>query len=365
MFICPSCGKTLVRQKTLHGICWTCPSCSGRLVGMGPLRKTVTRDVMNAVWARVREKEGVTGRACPGCHLHFLEVYPEHRAHLPPLDVCHRCHLVWFDPGEFDVLPQLQLEKKEEDVSPLVKQAGALLSIQLDREREKRKFLTGESPDEWWKYLPAFFGMPVEQDASGVRYLPVFTWGLSLVILLATLAAFATGIHDAVYRFGFIPADPGRYFGLTFFTSFFLHAGLVHILGNLYFFLVFGDNVEDYLGSWSFLCLVAAATLAGDTLHMMVDRQPAVPVIGASGGISGVLAFYALRFPRVRLAFMVRYFILFRWFAIPAWLGFVLWLLLQSVGVWQQLAGFSHVSALAHLGGAAVGFVFWLGMRER
>ena len=77
-------------------------------------------------------------------------------------------------------------------------------------------------------------------------------------------------------------------------------AGILHLVGNLYFLLIFGDNVEDYLGWRKYLLLIFGATIAGDFVHLLRNRIHE-PSIGASGGISAVLVFYALQFPRADL----------------------------------------------------------------
>ena len=77
-----------------------------------------------------------------------------------------------------------------------------------------------------------------------------------------------------------------------------------------------------------------------------------------------MIVFYALKFPRARLGFMLRWWFAFRWFYVPAWCALVGWLLLQALLTYQQLAGVSNVSALAHLGGAGVGAAAWALWRE-
>ena len=81
-------------------------------------------------------------------------------------------------------------------------------------------------------------------------------------------------------------------------TSFFIHGSLLHLVGNVYFLMVFGDNVENDIGRWRYAALLLAATLAGGFLHIALDVRPLIPCVGASGGIAGVLTYYALRFPR-------------------------------------------------------------------
>jgi membrane associated rhomboid family serine protease len=176
------------------------------------------------------------------------------------------------------------------------------------------------------------------------------------------LYAFPEGM-DAL---ALVPAEPFRMGGLTFATSLLLHAGLLHLFGNLYFLFVFGDNVEDTLGPLRFAILLVIASLAGDVAHILADPQSEVPLVGASGGISGVIAFYALRFPHARLGFLFRIgFHYFRWVNLPAWSAFLLWCGLQVYGAYEQILGFSIVSALAHLSGAGVGVAWWAVSRMR
>src|SRR6266568_1963243 len=153
--------------------------------------------------------------------------------------------------------------------------------------------------------------------------------------------------------------------GLTFLTSFFLHAGVLHLVGNIYFLFVFGDDVENFLRPFRYLALIAVAAFIGDLAHIAADPHSQIPCIGASGGIAGVITFYALNFPKVKLEFLLRYgWWWFRWIRLRAWFVFVLWILFQAVGAWEQVAGISAVSSLAHLGGAVVGFVAWLLWRK-
>jgi membrane associated rhomboid family serine protease len=110
--------------------------------------------------------------------------------------------------------------------------------------------------------------------------------------------------------------------------------------------------------------LLIVATFVGDVTHMMADPRSDVPSIGASGGISGVIVYYALQFPRARLGFLFRFYYRFSWIYFPAYVALIFWALLQLFQLFMQLAGASSISALAHLGGAAVGLGAWLLWRK-
>lgn len=216
---------------------------------------------------------------------------------------------------------------------------------------------------EWWQWLPGILRMPVEerQPTSGAR--PLATWGLAGLILIVSVLAFGD-LEGAIGQFGLIPAEVGRMGGLTLLSSFFLHAGVLHLIGNLYFLLVFGDNVEHFLGPLKFLALIGAATIGGDLLHILVDPDSTVPCIGASGGISGIMAFYALRFPHSRLAVLIFWWLPSSWLRLSARWMFAIWVAQQCFVIWQQANGLGNVSGAAHLGGVFVGFVAWLVFRD-
>jgi membrane associated rhomboid family serine protease len=281
-----------------------------------------------------------------------------------PLDVCAGCHFVWFDPQEFEQLPQQPRQQPaREALSEKTREAMAMAELQADQLRRRGGDFGDEAPEEMWKMIPAVLGMPVEHEVNPIRCWPLLTWGLVAIIGL-TYALTFNSLAAVVESYGLVPAELWRHGGLTLVTSFFLHAGLLHLIGNAYFLWVFGDNVEDHLGLGRYALLIVAAAFVGDVLHAVADPRSTVPCVGASGGISGVIVFYALKFPQARLGFMFRFWMHFRWFYVPAWCALIGWLLLQGLLAHQQLAGVSSVSALAHLGGAGVGAVAWLLWRE-
>jgi membrane associated rhomboid family serine protease len=173
-----------------------------------------------------------------------------------------------------------------------------------------------------------------------------------------------TNPREFITQLGWIPAHPFRWLGLTSLTSFFVHAGWLHLLGNLYFLLAFGPGVESRLGVRRFLLLLAIATLVGDVTHALFEPRKELPTIGASGGISALIVFYAVSFPWNRFVVLLGGRWIFWQLSVPAvfylfcWIGWQLFLLLL------QLSGES-VSALAHLGGFATGLVAFFVWRRR
>jgi len=365
MSVCPRCRERLIRVKTPNGFFFVCRRCQGRAVGLSVLRRLTTRESIKGLWTRAGQPGAKGPLGCPICRRRMSEVGVPVDEQEVVLDVCRGCQFVWFDPKELEQFPPKPPQPSPDEQLPeKVREQIALAEVKLvgERARAEESELTG--PEETWKWIPGVLGMPVESGVHPVRTWPWLTWALAAALVLVFVLTFDE-LHQAALAYGFVPDQAWRYGGLTFLTVFFLHAGLFHLIGNTYFLLVFGDNVEDYLGRWRYAVLLLAATLAGGVAHLLADPASEIPCVGASGGISGVIVFYALKFPKARLGIFIRYWFLGRWLYMSAAVALVFWLLLQCLLAYQQLAGIGHVSALAHLGGAAVGAVAWLVWRRR
>ncbi len=277
------------------------------------------------------------------------------------MNVCQHCHFIWFDAHEVDTLVPRQPEPVAPELPQKAREMLAIAEVERLSKQAEGPDLDSAAPEESWKQIAALLGMPVEFDAPEEQRRPWATWLLSAAIICASLIAFSN-LREIVQRFGLIPAEATRLGGLTLVTSFFLHAGIIHLAGNMYFLLAFGRAVENFLRPLRYLALIALAAFIGDLAHIALDPRSQTPCMGASGGIAGVITFYALNFPRMRLAFWG--FVWRHWIRLPAWFVFVLWFLFQIIGTLEQKAGMSSVSSAAHLGGAAVGVVAWLVWRK-
>jgi membrane associated rhomboid family serine protease/Zn-finger nucleic acid-binding protein len=361
---CPRCNLPLKQVRMSNGLFWACDTCGGRAVGVELLRRTFTPESINPLWLHAINGEGKTGCRCPSCAHAMLQVALSENARVN-VDVCRLCHFVWFDMHEVEALVPRPLPSTPAEAPQAAREAIAMLKVQELAEQARGTDFDSAPPDEPWKQIAAFLGMPIEFDAASQERRPWATWLLCLLIIGASTFAF-TQLHEIVSRFGLIPAQATRDDGVTFLTSFFLHAGILHLVGNIYFLFVFGDDVENFLRPFRYLALIAFAAFIGDLAHIAADPHSQIPCVGASGGIAGMITFYALNFPRVKLGFLMRYgWWWFRWIRLPSWFVFILWILFQAVGAWEQVAGISAVSSLAHIGGAVVGFVAWLLWRSR
>ena len=357
--ICPRCHTWLSQVKRPQGLVYQCASCRGFAVSIPVLRKLVPQGIIRDLWNRAQEKQSRSGAECPVCRRKMADVAVGGMEKAPIIDVCIRCQFVWFDRRELEQLPPVIVKQPDRETLPLeVREKLAVLELERLKRREQLATAGDQYPEEWWQWIPGLLGLPVELDAPAVRSVPWLTWSITAAMVVTFLLTF-NHLETILDVLGLKPAEFMRLGGLTLITSFFLHGSVWHLLGNGYFLLIFGDQVEDDLGQWRFAALLALAALAGDILHILGDPRSTVPCIGASGGISGIIAFYALRFPSARLGIMLRYFLIFRWIQFPAWAGFVAWLVLQIILAIEQVQGVTNVSALAHLGGCLVCVGAW------
>ncbi|MBJ6724603.1 rhomboid family intramembrane serine protease [Geomesophilobacter sediminis] len=348
--ICPRCRMALRKTLVDKSYVWICPNCSGRAVALPVVRTRIPDSAFRDLWKQGNAAPASVDVPCPVCNVNMCEL----KAGGEVVDLCRSCQFLWFDRNEFENLPQNALPAARAELSPEGKKAVAMLQLDSLKQQQEEKDVGLSSPDNGWELVLGFLGVPVEYNSRTITNLPIATWALSAVIVVVTLLSLGS-LDDIVKEWGLLPVNPLRHGGITFVSSFFLHAGMIHLIGNLYFLVVFGDNVEDVLGPAKFLVLIALAALVGDVAQIVADPRATVPSIGASGGISGILAYYALRFPRAKVG--VLWF--FHWFRFPV--GFVLlfWVGLQILGALTQISGGGQVSSLAHLGGAVVGLLFW------
>jgi membrane associated rhomboid family serine protease len=181
---------------------------------------------------------------------------------------------------------------------------------------------------------------------------------VNLLLIGVNVAVFVLSLSDfenIIFTYGFIPADWSL---LTAFTCMFLHAGLDHIFGNMWFLFTFGDNVEDKFGHLKYLIFYLAAGLAATFINFLVDPLSQIPMVGASGAISGVMGAYIILFPKAKVHTLLGYYLT----TLPAFVMIGIWFLLQLVfGAYSFVGGMgSGIAYWAHIGGFVAGVLFGL-----
>lgn len=210
------------------------------------------------------------------------------------------------------------------------------------------------------------------RDINPTRSAPVVTYLLIALNLAVFVYQFLvlTGSESEllVRQHGVVPYHLFSGYGpslSTPFTSMFMHGGLGHLASNMWFLHVFGDNVEDRLGHARFVAFYLLTGVVSALAHGLVDPESQIPLVGASGAISGVLGAYIVMFPRARVVTLVFFFLL----EIPAFFFLLFWFVMQVFSGFGSLASPSQagVAFFAHVGGfvAGVGFVLLSGVRSQ
>jgi membrane associated rhomboid family serine protease len=216
------------------------------------------------------------------------------------------------------------------------------------------------------------------RDDNPTEIVPFFTMGLILASLGVWVGVQGGGFDPAVLRasvceWGVIPGQvtgapssqalpPGLECGegggpVTLLTSMFLHGGWAHLIGNLWFLWIFGNNVEDSMGHMRFIAFYLLSGLAGAGLQVVSDPGSSVPMVGASGAISGVMGAYIVLYPRVSVHLLVPIFIFITTVRVPAFMMLGYWLVLQLLGGLFVGGPGGGVAFWAHVGGFVAGMV--------
>lgn len=164
---------------------------------------------------------------------------------------------------------------------------------------------------------------------------------------------------------GLVPAEVTAGADLhSIFTSMFLHGGWMHLVGNMLFLWIFGDNLEDIMGHVRYALFYLACGLAAAILQVAADPGSYIPMVGASGAIAGVMGGYLLLFPRAKVDVLFIFIIFFRVFPIPAWIMLGIWFAIQLFSGVNTPSDAGGVAYWAHAGGFIAGLVltwpFWI-----
>ncbi len=335
-FLCPHCRSHLLeplRHKEIE--IDACMHCGGLWFDRHELDKVVhlydpnyhrQGQIVESLGHPVAE----TQKDCPHCQESLLTYEFEQGRDLK-IDVCQTCDGIWLEKGELD-------------------HAKVFYEIPEAIERIQKK-------TTWVHWFFQFFlHLPVEFNIKPRKF-PLITIALLIFNGLLLLPIMMTQSPENIwYGWGLIPQEWGSIsWFVTLLTHQFLHGGWAHLIGNMYFLYILGDNVEDAMGRilfplfYLFCGLVAGMTHVG--YELIWGGSTNIPLIGASGAISGVMAAYLYIFRQAKLTFML---VIFQYKLSPVWY-FGIWL---ATNVLFLILGAAEVSWMAHIGGFIAGLVF-------
>jgi rhomboid family protein len=224
--------------------------------------------------------------------------------------------------------------------------------------------------------------IPLSDDAPrfSTPFVTYFIIALNTITFLFELSVGAQGqraLNSLIYHFGVVPVHFERALvagsapslvGLfvPLLTSMFLHGSWLHVIGNIWFLWIFGDNIEDYLGHFTYLLFYLVSGFAAGVAHIISNAGSSVPSVGASGAIAGVMGAYFVLYPRARV---LMWFPPIFFFHLPAWLVLGYWFLVQFMsGAATSIAETSQSGGIAfwaHVGGFVAGVLLIKVLPER
>jgi membrane associated rhomboid family serine protease len=216
-----------------------------------------------------------------------------------------------------------------------------------------------------------------ENPSSTVPFVNLFLIAVNICVFVY-LNFFSSGETNQYFlQLGFIPYELNHFtdigpknlvpLPLTIFTSMFIHGGWIHLLSNLLYLWIFGDNVEDLLGHAKYLLFYLICGMAATGVHFIINPASNVPTVGASGAIAGVLGAYLFLFPKARVKTLLILFIFIKIISIPAIILLVAWIAIQIFSAYIEygLKTNGGIAWFAHIGGFTAGFVMIILLQKR
>ncbi|MFI5070227.1 MAG: rhomboid family intramembrane serine protease [Terriglobales bacterium] len=215
-----------------------------------------------------------------------------------------------------------------------------------------------------------------DQPRFSTPYINYFLVALNTIVFLFELSVGAQSrgaLNSLIYEFGIVPdhftaalTGPQHFqlagVFLSILTSMFLHGSWLHIIGNMWVLWIFGDNIEDYLGHFSYLLFYLICGFTAAITHIAMNPGSDIPTVGASGAIAGIMGGYFLLFPKARVLTLVPLIVFFTFWWLPAWIVLGYWFLLQFLSGTATSIAYSSssgggVAFWAHVGGFVTGLI--------
>lgn len=201
--------------------------------------------------------------------------------------------------------------------------------------------------------------IPLKDDNPTLKfpYITIFLIAINGIVFIYQLSL-GIEVKGFILRMGAVPSEITQYsqfpVQLSIFTSMFIHGDILHLLGNMLYLWIFGNNIEDSMGHFRFVIFYLLCGAAASFTHIILNINSDIPMIGASGAIAGILGAYLMLYPRARVLVLIWLLIFIRTIWIPSVIVLGLWFILQ---IYSAGLGGSGVAWFAHIGGFAAGFI--------
>jgi len=357
---CPSCCGRLREVKSKTALVDICLDCRGIWFDSGEFvdfaRSLTESEKISPKEIRLFKPQTVhtlktvkeSLKLCPRCNLAMKRFNYSYDSNIF-LDKCPNCKGIWADGGE---IQQIARYLKDD---PRIKTIGKDLVEHRKNIEELKSWggfgkALGMPVSPFILYMPKII-LPLSDDNPRERF-PVLT--ISIITLCVAIfigqANFIDDFQSFFYFYGFVPK---HFFDIGLITSMFLHADILHLLGNMFFLWFFGDNVEDRFSRLGYIVFYLSCGLTASVLHMVFNFNSPIPAIGASGAISGVMGAYLVFYPKAKMSVLFIY----RIVRVNASLYLVMWFIFQLTCALTTFASDSAtgIAWFAHIGGFVFG----------
>ena len=338
---CPCCAvDELISQDFYGQDVESCLNCNGLWFEREELNKALSAadndDDNVKLENRYGEHLGGSDKHCHDCD-NGLDKY-----HLMPgfeieIDACSECHGVWLDNDELDKVIH----------SPLIRKS----LLELNKPLSKKTW-----------FFQILSQMPVEYNLE-VKSTPWVVYCL-LVLNFSIFASYYSGLMPEFYAYDNFALFSDRVTAgsqlWSLVTHMYMHGGLMHIIGNMYFLYVIGDNLEDVLGKGRFLALYTVCGFCAAAVQIISEPGSSIPMVGASGAIAGLFGMYLVWFRHASLSLMI---VVYQKKVSPM-VFFLVWLAINFIGVWTSQAQGGGVAYWAHIGGFFAGLAIGLALKK-
>lgn len=199
------------------------------------------------------------------------------------------------------------------------------------------------------------------KDENPTERKPVFMISLIVMNIAIFLFTYFSGAYDQfILEYGMIPKNIANFESFhTILTSMFLHGGFIHLISNMWFLWIFGDNIEDLFGRTKFLIIYFGAGIIASSAHVLFNTSSTIPTIGASGAVAGILGAYIVKYPRAKVVTLLFFFLFINIVKLPSIVFLGIWILLQIISASYTVVAQVQVSVAywAHIGGFVAGMV--------
>lgn len=344
--LCPRCQTQSLKEN------YFCKICSGKFIYVDYLKKIIDKTEVHYI--KKFSATHVVGKlSCSHCHNLMKKIYVSYSK--TELDICTGCNLVWFDTNEWITIKNTKPKILARDID-LLEYGRIINKIHIDIDEASHigtaEIVDGNTIPKKKRFM-AFLGLLVlEKDHKIKNDTPL---SHSIVLVCSVFSIFCWfNLNKTVHLFGISANASLLTVPIRMFSHFFLHANLLHLLLNMYCLWLFGRYIEDKLGAKKYVVLLFLSASFGAFIHVCVLKSPQ-QLIGASGGIFGIMTYYIWRYPRQRFLKLTKY----GWVFIPglfmgAWILFI-----QIISLLSSTYGRPHPIAYAvHIGGGFIGLIF-------